>query len=602
MTDMNPVDLGGSGLFSAADVHFARLIARLGGTDDEGVALAAAFASRAAADGDVCLYLNRLAGTTASGATATLQCPPAEVWLAALRACRAVGRPGERRPLVLDHRNRLYLHRYWDYEQRLAGAVREWVRRAPPEIDPARIKAAIRRHFPEPHPADGIDWQQVAVAVALSKRFAVISGGPGTGKTFTVSRLIAVCEDLAPERPPRVILAAPTGKAAARLGESLRRSGRGAQGEVLTLHRLLRPIPGTPLFRHHAANPLAVDLLVVDEASMVDLALMAKLVDALPKEARLILVGDKDQLASVEAGSVLGDICGRGRMPVFSRPMALRIRDLTGQAVPAGEGVGELADCIVELQTGRRFAAGGAIAELSRAVNRGDSEHVIELLSRPGTESIRWLEAPAPAAMEPVICSGYGAHANHGPPAMLLDGLDRFRILCAHRSGTFGAEGVNRLTERLLIQQGTIRIDLRRSSPWYAGRPVLITRNDYPLRLFNGDTGITLPDPDGPAEELFVFFPDAADGVRRFLPYRLPEHETVFAMTVHKSQGSEFEEVLLVLPDRDSPLLTRELIYTALTRSRKRLTLRAGRAPLSAAIRRRIERASGLQEALWGEA
>ncbi|MCU0558863.1 MAG: exodeoxyribonuclease V subunit alpha [Desulfobacterales bacterium] len=596
------VDWRDTGLFSAADLHFARLIARLAAAADEGVALAAALVSRAAAAGDVCLDLNRLAGGNLSENASPLTLPPAEAWLSALAHCPAVGRPGERRPLVLDHRKRLYLHRYWEYEQRLACALRARVRSAPPEIDPAQIRAAIRRHFPEPPPAEGIDWQQVAVAVGLSKRFAVISGGPGTGKTFTVSRLIAVCEELAPERPPRVILAAPTGKAAARLVESLRRAGQGApQGEVFTLHRLLQPVAGTPLFRHHAANPLAVDLLVVDEASMVDLALMAKLVDALPPEARLILVGDKDQLASVEAGSVLGDICGRGRTPVFSPAMAGRVRELTGQAVPTGEGAGELADCIVELQTGRRFAAGSAIAELSRAVNRGDSQRAIEILARPEAETVAWLEAPAAAGLEPIVSRGYGHHAARGRPAELLEGLERFRILCAHRAGAFGAEGVNRLTERLLSLREKIRFDPRRASPWYAGRPVLITRNDYGLGLFNGDTGITLPDPDGAPQELFVFFPAAGVGVRRFLPYRLPEHETVFAMTVHKSQGSEFDEVLLVLPDRDSPVLTRELIYTALTRARKRLTVSADRALLSAAIRRRIERTSGLQEALWGE-
>ena len=596
------VDLRATGIFSAVDVHFAHLIARLGETEDENVALAAALASRAAGEGEVCLDLNRLAGGIPADSALPLPCPPAEEWSAALLACRAVGRPGERRPLVLDRRNRLYLHRYWRYEQRLASAVRERVGSAPPDIDAERVRAAMRRHFPEAHPPDGIDWQQVAVAVALLKRFAVITGGPGTGKTFTVSRLIAIYRELEPERALRVVLAAPTGKAAARLGESLRCAGHGAQGEVVTLHRLMRPIPGTPLFRHNAANPLAADLLVVDEASMVDLALMAKLVDALPAEARLILVGDKDQLASVEAGSVLGDMCGRGREPGFSEAMRDRIRELTGQEVPVGTSGGGLADCIVELRTGRRFAAGSAIAELSRAVNRGDSDLAIDLLSHADAESVAWLEAPGAGPLEPCIKSGYRTHAAAGSPAALLEGLDRFRVLCAHRSGLFGAEGINRLTERLLAQQGTIRVDPRRSGPWYAGRPVLITRNAYPLGLFNGDTGITLADPAAPTPELFVFFPDAGGGLRRFLPYRLPEHETVFAMTVHKSQGSEFDEILLVLPDRDSPVLTRELIYTALTRSRRRLTLRADRAVLSAAIRRRIERASGLQEALWGEA
>ncbi len=542
-------DLDATGLFSAADLHFARLMVRLGGCDDPAVLLAAALASRAAGAGDVCLDLRRLADDLLPDARTPLRCPPAEPWVAALRSSAAVGLPGERRPLVLDERHRLYLHRYWDYEQRVA----------------------------------------------------VITGGPGTGKTFTVARLIAVFAELEPGRAPlRVVLAAPTGKAAARLGEALRAAIPGAPAQVATLHRLLQPVAGTPHFRRNAANPLTADLVVVDEASMVDLALMAKFLDALPAETRLVLVGDKDQLASVEAGAVMGDICGRRHAPVFSKAMGARIRELTGQAVPTGDPGGDLAECIVELTTSRRFAAGSAIGELSRAVNRGDGVHALDILSRPGEESVAWVQAGGGAALAPIILTGYRSYADRGSPAERLDRLNRFRVLCAHRAGLLGAEGVNRLAERLLAQQGRIRINPRGTTPWYAGRPVLITRNDYGLGLFNGDAGIALPDPEAGTDELYVFFTDPGDGLRRFLPYRLPAHETVFAMTVHKSQGSEFDQVLLVLPDRDSPVLTREMIYTALTRARRRITLAADPTLLAAAIRRRIDRASGLREALWG--
>jgi exodeoxyribonuclease V alpha subunit len=327
---------------------------------------------------------------------------------------------------------------------------------------------------------------------------------------------------------------------------------------------------------------------------------MAKLLDALPAEARLVLVGDKDQLASVEAGAVLGDICGRRPAALFSPAMGARIRELTGHAVPTGDPGATIGECIVELTSSRRFAAGSAIGELSRAVNRGSDAQALEILSQPGDDSVDRANGDGSAAIAPVILSGYRALADRGSPAALLDRLNRFRVLCAHREGRLGAGGVNRLTERLLAQAQRIRIDPRRDSPWYAGRPVLITRNDYGLGLFNGDAGITLPDPGADTGELYVYFADPGGGLRRFLPYRLPAHETVFAMTVHKSQGSEFDRVLLVLPERDSPVLTRELIYTALTRARHRITLAGDPSLLAAAIRRPVERASGLCEALWG--
>jgi len=609
---MDPL-LSASGLFSAYDLHFAGLVSRLGGAENHELALAAALVSRATGNGDVCLDLTACADQTMAESGAALPCPSVDRWVAALRENPAVGRPGERRPLVLDDGNRLYLYRYWEYESRLAAAIRDRAASPVEDLDKARLQAAIRRQF-SGRSGPGTDWQQVAVAVALLKRFAVITGGPGTGKTTTVARMLAVWDELNAGRPVRVLLAAPTGKAAARLKESLRAhggpmaptdsSGTGLTAEVFTLHRLLRPVAGTPFFQHHAGNPLPVDLMIVDEASMVDLALMAKLVDALPGAARLVLIGDRDQLASVEAGSVLSDICGRSRRPGFSPEFGSLIRHVTGQAIPPGEGGPPLHDCIVELRTSYRFAAGSAIGELSRAVNQGDAQRAVEILSQTREGSVTWLEPLADAAaiteLEERVAAGYSVYRPEGSPAMILQNFGRFKILCAHRTGINGVEAVNRLTERLLQRQGRIRIDPRSGSPWYSGRPVLVTQNDYSLGLFNGDIGIALQEPDAEPDRLAVFFTDAAGNLRRFLPYRLPEHETVYAMTVHKSQGSEFDDVLLILPVKDSPVLTRELVYTALTRARERITLFGSRAVLENAVTRRIERTSGLRDALWG--
>ena len=590
-----------SDLFSAFDLHFARFIARFGGADDEALLLAAALVSRATAAGDVCLDLKAWAGRSLGGSRRDLGCPPEERWLAALRACPAVGGPGERRPLVLDDGGRLYLHRYWEYENRLVENLMLRAAASPEDIDSARLKTALRSRF-ERRGGPEVDWQQVAVAVAMLKRLAVITGGPGTGKTTTVAKILAVWEALQADRPTRVLLAAPTGKAAARLKDTLRAS---AACDVATVHRLLQPIAGTPLFRHDAGNPLPVDLMIVDEISMIDLALMAKLLDALPPAARLVLIGDRDQLASVEAGSVLSDICGRPHRPGFSAGFGDLVCSVTGQPVPIAGGGRPLQDCIVELQTSHRFSAGSGIGALSRAVNQGDTSAAMAVLSGCADGTVTWMEPGTRTGrsndLERCVADGYANYQAGGEAAALLQELNRFKVLCAHRAGVNGAATVNRLAERLLMHAGRIRVHPRSSNPWYSGRPVLITQNDYSLGLFNGDIGVAGPDRTEAPDALSVFFRDTAgEGLRRFLPYRLPEHETVYAMTVHKSQGSEFEDVLLILPEEDSPVLSRELLYTALTRARSRFTLCASPDVLASAIRRRIERTSGLRDALWG--
>jgi exodeoxyribonuclease V alpha subunit len=481
-------------------------------------------------------------------------------------------------------------------------------------VDPDRLRQGLAHLFPE-GPGAERNWQKTAAAIAALKRFSVITGGPGTGKTFTIARLLVLVMQLYPERRLRIHLAAPTGKAAARMRESLKQARDGLRGrhpaaeqlpeEVHTLHRLLKTLPGSPYFRHNRENPLETDLVVVDEASMVDMALMAKLLEAVPPAARLVLVGDKDQLASVEAGSVLGDICDRDRMHGFSAAFSATLQQTTGERLAARSGSPPgLQDCLVELRTSFRFAAGSAIGELSRAVNRGDAGRALAILENPGEGSIVWLDpdagAAAELALERLILGGAEACFRQDTPAAALQDLNRFKILCAHKAGPHGVDAVNRAAERALLRQGLIRAQAAAAGPWYAHRPVLVTRNDYALGLFNGDIGIALPDEASGSGGLFVFFPGGAGGFRRFLPYRLPEHETVYAMTVHKSQGSEFDQVLLVLPDRDSPVLTRELVYTALTRARTTVTIRARRSVLAAAITRRIERTSGLRDALWG--
>jgi exodeoxyribonuclease V alpha subunit len=373
--------------------------------------------------------------------------------------------------------------------------------------------------------------------------------------------------------------------------------------EAFTLHRLLGPIEGSPYFRHNAQNPLALEAVVVDEASMVDLALLSKLVQALPEGCRLILLGDKDQLASVEAGAVLGDICDTGRSRGYSRKFCRELREATGYRLTPErrrKDVPELADCVVHLGRSYRFGPGSGISALSRAVNQGEGTLGLEILKQGGYGDVRWRPLPPLGnlgrALKERVLEGFRHIFGPQHEKEVHEGLERFRVLCALREGPHGVRSVNLMVEELLRGEGLIRGEGR----WYPGRPVLITRNDYDLRLFNGDVGVTLPDPAS-GGELRVFFAGAEGEMRRFHPLRLPEHETVYAMTVHKSQGSEFDRVLLLLPDRDSPVLTRELIYTAVTRARESVEIWGVEEVFREVLSRRIERRSGLREALWGE-
>ena len=519
----------------------------------------------------------------------------------------------------------LYLRRYAAYEQRVGQGLLQRAGDLLP-VPHAAARAWLDLFF---KPREGLDWQKMACAVALRARLAVITGGPGTGKTYTAARLLALLLALHDtDKPLRVALAAPTGKAAARLKQSIDKalqdlpvpadSGLDLKalvermGPARTLHSLLGARPDSRQFRHHAAHPLDVDVLIVDEASMVHLEMMDALLQALPPHARLVLLGDKDQLASVEAGAVLGDLCRDAAQGHYSAETVQFVQAVAGQTLgaahlAAGMSAPPLAQQTVMLRESRRF--GGPIGQLALAVNGGDAPAAMAALQSadagPGAQPLWAQQASSPQ----VVCdlargaAGKPSYADYlacmaaGPQAGLhedwvksvLLAFDRFRILCAVRQGEWGTEGLNVAVQKALADQGV----LQPQGEWFAGRPVMVTRNDAQLGVFNGDVGMALPNAQG---ALKVWFLDG-DQLRSVSVTRLAHVETAFAMTVHKSQGSEFLHTALVLPPGCADVLSRELVYTGITRAREQFSLIEAQAGLlEAAIARPSVRASGLRQ------
>jgi exodeoxyribonuclease V alpha subunit len=333
---------------------------------------------------------------------------------------------------------------------------------------------------------------------------------------------------------------------------------------------------------------------------------MSKLVSAVPLDARLILIGDKDQLASVEAGSVLGDICDGNNIHGFSLHFRKKLEKFLGHKIDVSRKENKekpgLHDCMVVLKKNYRFTEKSGIGELSRAVNHGDIDKALSLL-KSDNDQIEWkniwLSRDLFRAIAKRVIEFYSDYLNTDDPYRALELFSRFKILCAVKIGPFGVNAVNRLAEQVLIREGLIEVAGSTPKPWYRGRPVLVTRNDYNLELFNGDIGITIPAPGSSSKDMYVYFPGNSGELRRFLPHRLPEHETVYAMTVHKGQGSEFENILFVLPDRDYPVLTRELFYTGITRAIQHVSIWGSEDVIRTTLSRKIERASGLRDALW---
>jgi exodeoxyribonuclease V alpha subunit len=578
-----------TGLINELDAHFARFIGKLSGKENASILLGAALASRWTGQGHICLFLPELAGKEFPGGIPggnNIRCPDLILWETDLRESSAVGKPGETKPLILDTRHRLYLQRYFQYERNLAENIPARVMDSDFNIDMERLKADLIRLFPEN--GEELDLQMLAAATSVLKGFCVISGGPGTGKTYIAARILQLLESQTGGRSLNVALAAPTGKAAAKLADTIQEGCGTILAQGMTVHRLLHELSRTESTER--------DAVVVDEASMADLSLMSRLMTALPSGVRIVWLGDKDQLSSVEAGAVLGDVCGDCEQMGYSPSFSSTVYQLTGRRLNEEKGaVNPLRDSIVLLKKNYRFA--GGIGSVSRAVNRGDGDEALERLMEGG--DVQWRGYSDAGEMrrhfEGKIVEAFAFYLEAEDPGEAFSRFNCFRVLCALRRGPFGVESLNRMIEKRLGRAGLINPYRR----WYAGRPVLITKNDYSMKLFNGDVGITMLSPEGEGE-VIIYFPDGHGGFRRLAPPMLPEHETVFAMTVHKSQGSEFDEVLFLLPPSAGKILTRELIYTGITRARERLEIWGKEKVFREAVGRRINRNSGLREALWG--
>jgi exodeoxyribonuclease V alpha subunit len=594
-----------AGVLGAADVHVALRLRRLGRETDPAVLLAAALAVRAVRQGSVCLDVAEAAATTAvdgvsAEEVAALPWPGAAAWLTALEASRIVAAgPDEEpdRPLRLVD-GLLYLDRYWRQEQVIAGYVDRAMREPVPAPDRARLAAALGRLFPGEEP----DRQRLAAVVAAHRRFSILAGGPGTGKTTTVAKLLALLQDQSDGRL-RVALAAPTGKAAARLQEAANGAAAGLAavdrdriGEIRasTLHRLLGSKPGAQTrFWHDRLNRLPYDVVVVDEASMVSLTMMSRLVEALRPRCRLVLVGDPDQLASVEVGAVLGDLVERpapAGVPAPADLTDLAAADLA--ALDPAERDRAVSTGVVRLSRVYRFPE--PIRELAEAIRGGRPERLDEVLAQ-GHSCIELHDVDAAGAApdlealrQDVVVAGRELveAARAGRAEAALAALDRHRLLCAHREGPHGVARWGAQVEAWLAEE----LDgYGRDGLWYVGRPLIVTANDYQLRLFNGDTGVVV-DVDGHPRAAF-----RRDGQVVTLPTsRLSDVQTMHALSVHRSQGSQFDRVTLVLPPAESPLLTQELLYTAVTRAKQHVRIVGTREALAAAVRRPIVRASGL--------
>ncbi len=606
--------------FSSIDRHFARFMTELSPQKDPVIGLSAALVSRNNREGDVCIDLASFSGSIIGSEKQgqhTLTCPDLSTWQEHLRKSDLVGKPGEYYPLIRDDVDRLYLYRYWEYEKKLIDLIRSRAHDDAGEVDLEKLRQHLGTYFPETG-KPGLDWQKLAAAVVVLKRFCVISGGPGTGKTYAIARILATLIEQHHPDVLRIYLTAPTGKAAARLAESIGNAKKALSCDPRTLeaipdvsstiHRMLKSVKGSPYFYHNIENPLPADVVVVDEASMVDLPLMSKLIQALPDTSKLILIGDRHQLASVQAGSVLGDICGdkidNGISGAFARTLAAVMNCHPGQLIRSPRSKTDIQDSLVYFTRSYRFEKESGIHVLSRAVNEGAVDDALDILGQGRYPEVRWY--PLSSHMEhhdllsKIIHEHYDRLCNLNDPQEALDELNRFRILCAVNQGSLGVDILNAKAAAVRTTQEKNRVGEGFSLEWYHGRPVLITENNHSLGLYNGDVGIAMVQETARDKACHVYFQGGPAGtLQRFSPSRLPRHQDVYAMTIHKSQGSEFEGVLLVLPEKESPLLTRELLYTGITRAKRNLSILASESVIRYAISRRIVRASGLRDALW---
>ena len=591
--------LAHSGAISNLSLYFAEFIAQQSHQAmDDLVVLSAALVSEANQQGDVCIMLDRyqsqpLFSSTGMETDALPLAPNTADWQAALLSSCCVGLPGQIAPLILED-SRLYLYRYWYYESELAKAINTRLAN-PVDIDEATLLSTFENLYPEA----SFSRQKLAVLLAVKQRFAIISGGPGTGKTTTVIHILAVL--LSQQSDMRIKLAAPTGKAAARMMESIRqgidrchlsqRQSSKMPTQASTIHRLLGY--GRHGFRYSRQRLLALDCIIIDEASMVDIRLMYHLLDALPPHARIILLGDRDQLASVTAGNVLADITGQGQAIHYSKQQLDWLHTLfnsvdtdlqpsTGKMLPP-------ADAIALLTRNYRFDVLGDISQLAQLINAGEKTAVINLLQH-AEKPLQWYRQTTdsfdPTVLQEIL-DHYQAVIQARSIDIAFDAFESVRVLCAIHSGPFGVNAINQCVDTSMRMRGWIE-----SHADFHGKPLLIDTNDYELELFNGDVGLLWRGAD---HKLRAYFRDLTQGLRCFPIASLPKHRPAWAMTVHKSQGSEFDFILLVLPGHHQKrALSRELMYTGITRTRQALSIYASAEAIETACASHRQRHSGL--------
>lgn len=566
--------------FREIDIFFAEFICKISGDDDIILKTAAICVSMETGAGHVCLDMKAFSNRdiseiiSDSGVKTGIIFPEFETMMKLLPEKKSVvGFPGEEKPLILDRKGRLYLHRYHEYEKNLSKRILHFISIKKDDLDIPLAGKIIDEYFKKSD-----EMQSWAARLAVSRGLIVVSGGPGTGKTSTVVKIISLIYRLYEKNGtvPMVALAAPTGKAAARLKESFdsaavsafSKSGSGHETGFLasigssTIHRLLRHIRATPFFRYNRENRLPHDMVVVDEFSMADIALASKLFDSIRDDARVILLGDRDQLSSVESGSVLADICDASVSPV------------------------------VFFNKSYRFGPDSGIGIAADLIRTGESSKLISLLKSGKYKDIILIDHGnrfSPKLIPDAFFSNYKAAVGSGDPLFCINEIKKYAFLCAHRKGEFGVDSLNRLIEERLYDDGVIS----RGRRWYSGRPLIIKTNSAGLALYNGDTGVILRDDS----EEYAYFPEG-DGVKKYHPSRLPEHETAFSMTIHKSQGSEFDNVIVLLPPSDSAMLVRELLYTAVTRARRNVIIISSEQSIRRAVENQVSRNSGLRDAL----
>ncbi len=591
------------------DFHFLRLLKSIDPDVNDDLLLAALLVSNHCGKGDVCIDLQQQSERLQfanNSLEIIIESPSKEQWINSLKGSKLVSCDGSIAPLVLVDDNYLFLSRYWDYEVSLAQEV---VQRAECEqqVDIEQLKDGVQKYFPQVDSCGETDWQVVAAISAASNRFSVITGGPGTGKTTTVTKILALIAQQNLAQAGRIVLAAPTGKAANRLSESIKSAklelnlepeiAKQIPDEVKTLHRLLRASPGKASFFYNARNKLELDLLVVDEASMIDLAMMAKLMQALPEHAQVILLGDMNQLASVESGSVLADICAVGMRSVPSQKRLDFLQQEFDIQLPVEQEhlstINPLGDSVVSLKKSYRFDSLSGIGALAAATNESQPDNFFAALSDTKFSDISFHATDASSlqiSIDKLDLTPYKNYLQSESAEQALQRLAKFQVLCPMRDGVFGVNNLNRLIQNRLQRSGLIQV----AGNLFHGQPIMITENNYKVGLYNGDVGIIWRD-DG---QLKAYFPEPGGGVKRLLLAKLPAFETVFAMTVHKSQGSEFESVLIISPDNYAEFLTRELLYTAITRARKTVAIWGNEMVIRKTITAKVNRNSLLQDRL----